>query len=138
MSHLKNGTCISISSLVCRRCYRRYRYSIEHTVLPTRLLSEVSVQYRTHCSTYETVIGCIGTVSNTLFYLRDLSDISVQYRIHCSTYETVIGDIGTVSNTLFYIRDCFRMYRYSIEHTVLPTRLFSDVSVQYRTHSSTY
>jgi len=67
ISHLKNGivffTYISISSLVGRRVlsllvseYRNYRYSIEHTFLPTRLVSEVSVQYRTHASTENSYI----------------------------------------------------------------------------------
>jgi len=62
MSHLKNGvvffTCITISSLVGRRVL-------------SILVSEVSVQYRTHFSAYKTGIESIRPVSKTLFYLQD-------------------------------------------------------------------
>jgi hypothetical protein len=88
MSHLKNGmvhfTCISISSLVGRRVL-------------SILVSEVSLQYRTH------------------FY----------------AYKTDIGRVRTVSSTLFYLQDWYRKYRYTIEHTFLPTTLLILMHVQH-------
>jgi len=69
ISRLKNGTvffiCVSIGSLVGRRVL-------------SILVSELSVQYRTHFSAYKTGIGIIGTVSNTRFYRKFLYSQSLQ------------------------------------------------------------